>query len=72
MEEALKQYMTEKYKSLNLQEYEIAHLDKDILFPPGEIYKGVRDERTRSDPTKPIQKTLLIDLAIFKMKWEAK
>ncbi|PKK66772.1 hypothetical protein RhiirC2_784359 [Rhizophagus irregularis] len=37
-----------EYKEFKLAEYEVAHLDKDILFPPGDIKIGVRDARTTS------------------------
>ncbi|PKK70302.1 hypothetical protein RhiirC2_712011 [Rhizophagus irregularis] len=33
------------YQRINLREYETSVLEKDIIFPPGEITTGVRDER---------------------------
>ncbi|PKK56471.1 hypothetical protein RhiirC2_829012, partial [Rhizophagus irregularis] len=55
-----------EYKEFNLAEYEIAHLDKDILFPPGDIKIGVRDARTTSKSN--VSKKILMDIAVFTMK----
>ncbi|CAB4435038.1 unnamed protein product [Rhizophagus irregularis] len=55
-----------EYKEFNLAEYEVAHLDKDILFPPGDIKIGVRDARTTSKNN--VSKKILMDIAVFTMK----
>ncbi|CAB5386223.1 unnamed protein product [Rhizophagus irregularis] len=55
-----------EYKEFNLADYEIAHLDNDILFPPGDIKIGVRDARTTSKSN--ISKKILMDIAVFTMK----
>ncbi|CAB4492780.1 hypothetical protein RhiirA1_476179 [Rhizophagus irregularis] len=64
-EETLKQYMNEYYRGFTA-DYEIAHLDNDILFPPGDIKIGVRDARTTSKSN--ISKKILMDIAVFTMK----
>jgi hypothetical protein len=52
---------------MNLKEYEIAHLDEDILFPPGEITIGISDAgKTRN--MYSMQESILMDLAVFTMK----
>ncbi|PKB97460.1 hypothetical protein RhiirA5_433118 [Rhizophagus irregularis] len=55
-----------EYKKFNLEEYEISHLDKDMLFPLGDIKIGVRDARTTKGSN--IYKDILMDIAIFTMK----
>ncbi|EXX60487.1 hypothetical protein GLOIN_2v1485019 [Rhizophagus irregularis DAOM 181602=DAOM 197198] len=55
-----------EYKKFNLEEYEISHLDKDMIFPPGDIKIGVRDARTTKGSN--IYKDTLMDIAIFTMK----
>ncbi|PKY53238.1 hypothetical protein RhiirA4_498579 [Rhizophagus irregularis] len=42
------------------------HLDKDILFPPGDIKIGVRDSGTTSKSN--VSKNILMDIAVFTMK----
>ncbi|CAB4418476.1 unnamed protein product [Rhizophagus irregularis] len=55
-----------KYKRFNLPGYETEYLDKESLFPPGEINIGVRDETVRRG-TNVYQDTLM-DIAAFTMK----
>ncbi|CAB4426312.1 unnamed protein product [Rhizophagus irregularis] len=55
-----------EYKEFNLAEYEVEHLDKDILFPPGDIKIGVRDSGTTSKSN--VSKNILMDIAVFTMK----
>ncbi|CAB4432617.1 unnamed protein product [Rhizophagus irregularis] len=52
------------YKRIGLAEYEKAHLDEDILFPPGDIRIGIRDERNNGS----MKTNILMDLAVFTMK----
>uniref|UniRef100_U9T771 Uncharacterized protein n=1 Tax=Rhizophagus irregularis (strain DAOM 181602 / DAOM 197198 / MUCL 43194) TaxID=747089 RepID=U9T771_RHIID len=55
-----------EYKKFNLEEYKILHLDKDMLYPPGDIKIGVRDARITKE--RNIYKDILMDTAVFTMK----
>ncbi|PKC64969.1 hypothetical protein RhiirA1_461687 [Rhizophagus irregularis] len=54
------------YKRISLEEYEKKYLDEDILFPPGNIKIGIRDER--NDRHMHMNENILIDFAVFTMK----